>query len=100
MSTACKQALEALELVTESPEVRGGVFVLDQQDMDFARKAAKALRDELFDEYGNPTDGSELINCCFPDCGCDGARLCNAKSGASCAAITLNVERGSLGAAS
>jgi hypothetical protein len=97
MSAVLKQALEALELVAETPLVRGGVFVLDQQDMDFARKAAKALRDELFDEYGNPTDGSELINCCFPDCGCDGARLCMAKSGASSGARCLNIERGSLG---
>lgn len=51
--------------------------------------------DEL-DEYGNPIDGSELINCCFPDCGCNGARLCAAKNGASHAACSLNIEFGSL----
>jgi hypothetical protein len=51
---------------------------------------------ELFDEYGNPMDGSRLINCCFPNCGCDGARLCSAESGASFGAISLNIERGSL----
>lgn len=49
----------------------------------------------LLDKYGNPLDGSELRNCCFPDCGCDGARLCMAKSGASFGACSLNRERGS-----
>lgn len=44
MSTAYEQALEALELVAGVPEVRGGVFVLDQQDMDFVRKTVDALR--------------------------------------------------------
>lgn len=47
------------------------------------------------DEYGNPVDGSSLPFCCFPDCGCDGARLCMAESGANDAACALNVERGS-----
>ena len=46
------------------------------------------------DSYGNPTDGSALPYCCFPDCGCDGARNCNAQSGASFSAETLNIERG------
>ncbi len=45
-----------------------------------------------FDKYGNPMDGSELINCCFPDCGCDGARLCMAKKGCSERASKQNVE--------
>ena len=49
---------------------------------------------ELFDDYGNPKDGSRLINCCFPDCGCDGARLCNAENGPSQCACWMNVERG------
>lgn len=44
------------------------------------------------DKYGNPTDGSELIYCCFPDCGCDGARLCMAKNGASEHASSENLE--------
>lgn len=48
-----------------------------------------------FDKYGNPTDGSRLINCCFPDCGCDGARLCMAENGASSGSMALNLERGS-----
>lgn len=50
----------------------------------------------LFDDYGNPKDGSRVINCCFPDCGCDGARLCQAENGASVAASLLNIERGSV----
>lgn len=51
--------------------------------------------DEEVDQYGNPVSGDEVIYCCFPDCGCDGARLCNAKSGASSSAMTMNIERGS-----
>ena len=48
--------------------------------------------DENFDAYGNPKDGSRLINCCFPDCGCDGARLCMAENGSSRRAERQNVE--------
>jgi hypothetical protein len=48
------------------------------------------------DDYGNPTDGSRIIYCCFPDCGCDGARLCMAEKGASSCACAMNIERGSL----
>ena len=48
------------------------------------------------DKYGNPLDGNRLINCCFPDCGCDGARLCMAENGAGSAALTWNIERGTL----
>ena len=44
------------------------------------------------DQYGNPTDGSRVINCCFPDCGCDGSRLCMAEQGASDRACSQNVE--------
>ena len=33
-----------------------------------------------------------LINCCFPDCGCDGNRLCDAENGASERAFSENVE--------
>lgn len=44
------------------------------------------------DDYGNPTDGSRLIYCCFPDCGCDGARLCMAEKGASDRACGQNIE--------
>lgn len=54
------------------------------------------LNPEDLDRYGNPTDGSRLINCCFPDCGCDGARLCYAENGPSTGSLNLNVERGSL----
>lgn len=45
------------------------------------------------DKYGNPTDGDSLPFCCFPDCGCDGARLCMAKSGANRASMAMNFER-------
>jgi hypothetical protein len=47
---------------------------------------------EYTDKYGNPVDGDRLIYCCFPDCGCDGARLCMAEKGASFAANQLNLE--------
>lgn len=42
------------------------------------------------DKYGNTEDGVEY--CCFPDCGCDGARLCMAKNGASEDSGNYNVE--------
>ncbi len=48
------------------------------------------------DQYGNPTNGDSLPYCRFPDCGCDGARLCMAKSGANSASCAMNIERGSL----
>ena len=44
------------------------------------------------DSYGNPIDGDRLIYCCFPDCGCDGERLCMAENGASDRALRGNVE--------
>ena len=44
-----------------------------------------------FDKYGNEIDG-EFLYCSFPDCGCDGARLCMAKNGASEEASIGNVE--------
>jgi hypothetical protein len=42
------------------------------------------------DEYGNTE--AQFDNCCFPDCGCDGARLCMAPSGASDRSCGQNVE--------
>jgi hypothetical protein len=42
------------------------------------------------DAYGNTED--QFDNCCFPDCGCDGERLCMAPSGASSRAQHQNVE--------
>jgi hypothetical protein len=45
------------------------------------------------DKYGNPIDGSRTINCCFPDCGCDGARLCQAENGANWGACAINIEQ-------
>ena len=48
--------------------------------------------DEPVDKYGNPLSGERIINCCFPDCGCDGARLCMAENGCSRDAEQNNVE--------
>mgnify|MGYP001574482449 FL=1 len=42
------------------------------------------------DKYGN-TEG-DFRNCCFPDCGCDGERLCMAPSGANDNSRACNVE--------
>ena len=44
------------------------------------------------DKYGNDIDGDKIIYCCFPDCGCDGARLCMAENGASELSFETNVE--------
>lgn len=43
------------------------------------------------DKYGNRED--ELRYCCFPDCGCDGARLCMAEEGPSWASVQTNLEK-------
>jgi len=48
------------------------------------------------DKYGNPLNGDSLPFCCFPDCGCDGSRLCMAESGPNMASVCINIERGSL----
>jgi hypothetical protein len=50
------------------------------------------VSDETEDKYGNPMDGDRLIYCCFPDCGCDGSRLCMAENGASERSLRQNVE--------
>ena len=42
------------------------------------------------DDYGNTE--AQFAYCCFPDCGCDGSRLCMAPSGASENATRGNVE--------
>lgn len=42
------------------------------------------------DEFGNTEDDFQY--CCFPHCGCDGARLCMAPDGASDRALKGNVE--------
>lgn len=39
------------------------------------------FEEELYDKYGNPVDGSRIINCCMPDCGCPESRLCMAENG-------------------
>jgi hypothetical protein len=43
------------------------------------------------DKYGNTED--DFQNCSFPDCGCDGARLCDAPNGPHDGALLLNRER-------
>jgi hypothetical protein len=42
------------------------------------------------DGYGNTED--QQTYCCFPDCGCDGQRLCCATEGPSEYAVAGNVE--------
>ena len=42
------------------------------------------------DAYGNTE--AQFDFCCFPNCGCDGSRLCMADNGASERAQTSNVE--------
>jgi hypothetical protein len=46
--------------------------------------------EESIDVYGNTE--SDFRFCCFPDCGCDGSRLCMAPEGASEDAFETNVE--------
>jgi hypothetical protein len=72
------------------------VMVEDMNNMMEFGRDPEDVDDEDLDGYGNPIDGSEIINCCFPDCGCDGARLCQARKGASSVAYSFNVEWGSL----
>lgn len=47
------------------------------------------------DQYGN-TEREPIKYCCFPDCGCDGARLCMAETGPNSGSMAINLERGSL----
>jgi hypothetical protein len=56
------------------------------------------MSEQREDDYGNPlTEDGELVDgrliyCTFPDCGCDGERLCMAENGASENACKGNVE--------
>ncbi len=43
------------------------------------------------DKYGN-NELEPFTYCCYPDCGCDGARLCQAIEGAGDFALNLNIE--------
>jgi len=45
---------------------------------------------DFVDKYGNTE--AEFRFCCFPDCGCDGARLCMAPSGANNSSMAWNIE--------
>jgi hypothetical protein len=47
------------------------------------------------DRYGNRYD--EMRYCSFPDCGCDGARLCMAENGPHSGSLGLNIEHGAPG---
>jgi hypothetical protein len=51
----------------------------------------RAVLAEQSDQYGN-TEADPFHFCTFPDCGCDGARLCQARSGANDDAARCNVE--------
>lgn len=44
------------------------------------------------DSYGNTEE--QFDYCCFPNCGCDGSRLCMAPEGPNYASAALNIERG------
>ena len=50
--------------------------------------------DEEVDEYGNTEN--QFDYCCFPDCGCDGARNCMARE-PNYGAASLNIEQRSEG---
>ncbi len=43
------------------------------------------------DRYGNTE--AQFDYCCFPDCGCDGARNCDSKGEPNFAALALNLEK-------
>jgi hypothetical protein len=47
------------------------------------------------DRYGNGPD--EQRYCSFPDCGCDGARLCQAEECPHWGTLGLNIEKGKTG---
>lgn len=56
---------------------------------DYAGEKCAGCGDEI-DAYGNTEN--DFNSCSFPDCGCDGARLCMAPSGASEQSARYNVE--------
>ena len=58
--------------------------------LDFAGGTCEDCGLEV-DEWGN-TEAQPFDYCTFPGCGCDGSRLCQAKSGASDRACRQNVE--------
>jgi len=61
-------------------------------DMD-ERESHFVGDDEHFLENGFCPECDRLLNCCFPDCGCDGARNCMADNGASGGSLILNREK-------
>jgi len=85
-----------MSILTEAKEVLDRPTSPDEfrRLLKLAIERIKYLEGLAVDQYGNPLDGSSLPNCCFPDCGCDGARLCMADSGANSASRAINLERG------
>jgi len=59
------------------------------EHLDFTGSACPECKLAV-NQYGNTEDSFEF--CQFPDCGCDGARLCMAKNGASDDSNKMNVE--------
>lgn len=71
-----------------TPDVEGGLEGLCCHLPDFAGETCAGCGDEI-DQYGNTEN--DFNACSFPDCGCDGARLCMAGS-ASDDALNYNGE--------
>jgi hypothetical protein len=85
--------VDALRLCAVALPVGDGVLTAVKAALKLAEKA---MSGEELDQYGNPMGGDRIINCCFPGCGCDGARLCMAENGASSGSLTLNRNRRAL----
>ncbi len=74
-----------------APGTNGGAVLPDRcvDHIDYAGRVCGACGLEV-DAYGNTEE--RFDHCSFPDCGCDGARLCMASAGASDRACKQNVE--------
>lgn len=64
-----------------------------KRHLDFINSKCPCCNLEV-DQYGNTENECEY--CCYPDCGCDGHRLCVAKNEPNFASCSLNIEAGSL----
>lgn len=65
----------------------------EKDHREFAGGICPVCEDEV-DDYGNTPN--VFLYCSFPDCGCDGARLCMAPRGPNFGSSCLNIERGTL----
>jgi uncharacterized coiled-coil protein SlyX len=94
-AAATERAISAALIVEQRAEIDRlqAKVAPDLKQTEQEAVVAWDVEEEEVDRYGNPIDGDEILYCCYPDCGCDGARLCMAKNGASVGAITLNKER-------